>query len=426
MTQTPLLARTRRLTDEVDLVALAGDDGLLFSRSGAGFAGIGSALRIDVDRSSGAIDASAVQESLENISVENEVGGPGTGAVAIGALPFDRHAPGHLTVPAILVGRSDDGECWITTVSSGDALPDDDAVAAFLARGIPTATGFGRDAASAATDAPSSFSVHAALAPSIWCAAVAAATERIRSGELSKVVLSRSIEVFADAALRPGPILGHLRRTFPGSWLFNVEGFLGASPEMLVGRHGDQVRAHPMAGTAPRSGDAEADARLASALLASSNTIAEHRHTIDMVHDTLLPWCSYLDEEAEPSIVAMANVQHLATRLEGQLSAPAASVLELVSALHPTPAVGGMPRESALDLITELEELDRGRFAGPVGWVDTAGNGTWAVGIRSAELTGHTARLFAGVGVVADSDPATELAETRAKLQTMLGAIIRP
>ena len=427
MIQPPLLARTRRLTDEVDLVALAGDDGLLFSRGGAGFSGIGSALRIDVDRSSGAIDASAVQEALERITVENEVGGPGTGAVAIGALPFDRSAPGHLTVPAILVGRSENGECWITTVAPRDAQPDDAAVAAFLARGIPTATGFGRDAASgAATDAPSSFSVHAALAPPVWCAAVAAATERIRSGELGKVVLARSIEVFADAVLRPGPILGHLRRTFPGSWLFNVEGFLGASPEMLVGRHGDQVRAHPMAGTAPRSGDAEADARLASALLASSNTLAEHRHTIDMVHDTLLPWCSYLDEEAEPSIVAMANVQHLATRLEGQLSAPAASVLELVSALHPTPAVGGMPRESALGLIAELEQLDRGRFAGPVGWVDTAGNGTWAVGIRSAELAGHTARLFAGVGVVADSDPETELAETRAKLQTMLGAIIRP
>jgi menaquinone-specific isochorismate synthase len=195
---------------------------------------------------------------------------------------------------------------------------------------------------------------------------------------------------------------------------------------MLVSRHGDIVRAHPMAGTAPRSGDPATDARLAQQLLDSSNTRAEHRHTIDMVHDTLLPWCSFLDEEAEPSIVAMANVQHLATRLEGQLSTPAASVLELVSALHPTPAVGGSPREHALELISEIEQLDRGRYAGPVGWIDTAGNGVWAVGIRSAEFSGHTARLFAGVGIVADSEPETELAETRAKLQTMLGAIIRP
>jgi menaquinone-specific isochorismate synthase len=230
----------------------------------------------------------------------------------------------------------------------------------------------------------------------------------------------------ADAAIRPSSVLAHLRRTHPASLLFSVEGFIGATPEMLVSRHGEIVRAHPMAGTAPRSGDSDTDARLAAQLLASSNTRAEHRHTIDMVHDTLLPWCSYLDEEAEPSIVAMANVQHLGTRLEGRLSTPTASVLELVAALHPTPAVGGTPRDLALALIAELEPVSRGRYAGPVGWVDTAGNGVWAVGIRSAEISGHSARLFAGVGVVADSDPATELAETRAKLQSMLGAVIRP
>jgi menaquinone-specific isochorismate synthase len=221
-------------------------------------------------------------------------------------------------------------------------------------------------------------------------------------------------------------VLSHLRRTFPASHLFNVDGFVGATPELLVERAGAVVRAHPMAGTAPRSGDPETDARLAAALLASRNTRDEHRHTIDMVHDTLLPWCSYLDEEAEPSIVAVANVQHLSTRLEGQLSEPIASVLELVGALHPTPAVGGMPRDAALRLIAELEDLDRGRFAGPVGWVDAQGNGKWAVGIRSAQIAGNRTRIHAGVGVVADSQPEQELAETRAKLQTMLGAIVRP
>jgi menaquinone-specific isochorismate synthase len=427
VTEPSLVARTRRLTEEVDLVALAGDDGLLFCRGEVGFAALGSALRIEVPRDSGAHDAAAVRDSLEQIRVENEVGGPGTGAVAIGALPFNPHHAGHLTVPAILVGCSEDGDRWITTIAERDALPDQESLDAFLARGSSAPVGFRRDAAfRSATEAPSSFSVRAAMPPQQWCAAVAEATDRIRAGALDKVVLARSIEVLADAGFRPGPILSHLRRTFPSSLLFSVEGFLGATPEMLVERQGDVVRAHPMAGTAPRSGDADTDARLASALLASSNTLAEHRHTIDMVHDTLLPWCSYLDEEAEPSIVAMANVQHLATRLEGQLSAPAASVLELVAALHPTPAVGGMPRDAALHLIEELEDLDRGRYAGPVGWVDTAGNGTWAVGIRSAQLSGHTARLFAGVGVVADSDPETELAETRAKLQTMLGAVIRP
>jgi menaquinone-specific isochorismate synthase len=181
-----------------------------------------------------------------------------------------------------------------------------------------------------------------------------------------------------------------------------------------------------MAGTAPRSGDPATDAELAASLVSSTKDQREHRLTIDMVHDTLLPWCSYLDEEAEPSIVALANVQHLATSVEGQLSNPPASVIELMVALHPTPAVGGAPRAAALELIERHERIDRGRFGGPVGWVDAEGNGAWSVGIRSAQIEGNRARLLAGVGVLPDSDPVAELAETRAKLQALLGAIVRP
>jgi menaquinone-specific isochorismate synthase len=206
----------------------------------------------------------------------------------------------------------------------------------------------------------------------------------------------------------------------------SIDGMVGASPELLVSRVGDVVRSHPMAGTTPRGGDPTADARLAATLLASAKDRHEHQLTIDMVQDTLLPFCSYLDAEAEPSVVPVANVQHLATLVEGRLSVPAASVLELVAALHPTPAVCGVPRDLALATIAELEQMDRGRYAGPVGWVDAAGNGRWAVGLRCAELDGSTARLFAGNGIVADSDPVTELAETRAKLQALLGAILRP
>jgi menaquinone-specific isochorismate synthase len=189
---------------------------------------------------------------------------------------------------------------------------------------------------------------------------------------------------------------------------------------------GDVVRAQPLAGTAPRGGDPASDARLAASLLASTKDREEHRITIDSLHDVLLPFCSYLDEEPEPSIVAVANVQHLATTVEGRLSNPPASALELASVLHPTPAVGGDPKDAALACIREEEGLDRGRYAGPVGWSDAAGNGRWAVGIRSAEVEGPIARVFAGNGIVADSDPTTELAETRAKLQAMLGAIVRP
>jgi isochorismate synthase len=422
-----LVARTRPLDADPDLLAVAGDDGVVFVRERTGLAGVGVADRIALPRTGGAADADAVAEALGAIEVDDAVGLPGCGPVALGALPFDPTAPTELVVPAIVVGRAEDGTRWVTTVAAADSAPTDAEVEAVVGRGLSGPVGFARDAGlTPAEEGPASYGIRSERTPSEWCEAVAEATRRIRSGDARKVVLARAVDVTTDRPLRAGAVLGQLRRAYPANHLFSIEGFVGATPELLVARAGDRVRAHPMAGTAPRSGDATTDARLAAALLASSNTRDEHRHTIDMVHDTLLPWCSYLDEEAEPSIVAMANVQHLATRLEGRLSSPPASVLELVTALHPTPAVGGAPRDVALALIAELEQLDRGRYAGPVGWVDAVGNGTWAVGIRSAELTGSTARVFAGVGVVADSVPASELAETRAKMQALLGALIRP
>ena len=162
------------------------------------------------------------------------------------------------------------------------------------------------------------------------------------------------------------------------------------------------MRSLPLAGTTPRTGDPDTDGVLAAELMASTKNQIEHRVVIDVVNDALLPYCSYLDWEFEPSIVTVANVQHLATSVSGKLSTPAPNVLELVDALKPTPALGGHPRAAALALIAELEPFNRGRYGGAVGWVDAHGNGTWAVSIRCAEIDGNSARLFAGVGVVAD------------------------
>ena len=181
-----------------------------------------------------------------------------------------------------------------------------------------------------------------------------------------------------------------------------------------------------MAGTAPRLGDPAADAQLAARLLASSKNKLEHQYTIDTLIDGLLEFCSYLDSEAEPSIVAVANVQHLASYVQGRLSHPLPSVLDLVDALHPTPAVGGRPRAGALALLARLEPTARGRYGGPVGWVDAAGNGGFAVGLRGAEINGSTARCYGGGGIVAGSEPDAELVETQNKLQAILGALIRP
>ncbi|MFZ4516744.1 MAG: isochorismate synthase [Microthrixaceae bacterium] len=345
-----------------------------------------------------------VAEVLDGLRGDGAVAGPGRGPVAFGALPYDRDAAAELVVPRVLRGRDQEGAHWVTTVDGAGPAP------------AGTAT---------PPPVPLEVTVRSVRSPADWCDDVATATKRIVDGELTKVVLARELELRADAAFDPARVFGRLRAAAPHALCFCVEGFVGASPELLVSRVGDVVRAHPMAGTTPRTGDPEVDQRRAAELLGSAKNRVEHQITIDMVHETLLPWCSYLDAEPEPSIVAAGPVQHLASLVEGRLSHPAPSALELVAALHPTPAVGGWPRAAALALQAELEGADRGRYAGPVGWVDADGNGTWAVGIRSVELSGPTARVFAGVGVVADSDPLAELDETRAKAQATLGALLR-
>ena len=428
-----LVARTERLDFDVDLIDVAGDDGVLFERGRHGLAGIGTiplgpagstSYALPVPRTSPAAAAEAVHEALALIEVEDSVGVPGCGPVALGALPFSPTMPGELMVPQVVVGRAEDGTRWLTTITPVDAPAGQherlrDRLADLSARPFTATTAPG-------TIPASDYRVSSSRPPLEWCAAVVAARDALRGGEADKVVLAREVIVEADQPLARPAILRRLRAAYPACMLYAHGGFVGATPELLVSRIGDIVRSHPMAGTTPRSADPTTDARLAGALLGSTKDREEHRITIDMVHDTLLPFCSYLDEEAEPSVVAMANVQHLATMVEGRLSAPAASAIELMTALHPTPAVCGNPRAVALDMIDRYEQLDRGRYAGPVGWVDAAGNGEWAVGIRCAELDGPRARVFAGVGVMPDSDPDAELAETQAKLQALLTAILRP
>jgi len=223
-------------------------------------------------------------------------------------------------------------------------------------------------------------------------------------------------------------VLRRLDATFGSTYRFSIQGFVGASPELLVSVNGATVRSHPLAGTTRTTGNDDVDAQLAAELLASEKNQIEHQAAIEMVRDSLLPFCSYLDWTPEPSIIKVANVQHLGSLAEGHLSEPHPTVVELLRELQPTPAVGGHPRASAIDLIVNSEGFTRGRYGGAVGWVDGAGDGEWAVSLRCAEFSDdrHHARLVAGGGIVADSDPEAELAETQAKLQAMLGAIIRP
>lgn len=404
----PLVARTRRVDRDIDLLALAGAAGVLLERAKTGLSGRGVAQRVPVSQADGVLAA---------IEVHDEVRLAGTGPVAFGALPFRPDPDALLVVPKLVWGRAEDGTRWVTTIGAADD-PAHALDPASLCTPVAEAPG----------PPPGRVTVAPMRSADWWCDLVASATKEMRASGpdgLRKVVLARELVVEADRPFDRAALLARLRATYPGCFLFHVDGFLGASPELLVGRSGDVVRAQPMAGTAPRGGDPTTDARLGAALLASPTYRHEHQITIDMVFDTLLPWCSYLDYEAEPSVVGVANVQHLATLVEGRLSQPAPSVLALVAALHPTPAVNGWPRDLAYEWISAHEGFDRGRYAGAVGWVDGRGNGTWAVSIRCADVAGTTARLCAGNGIVADSDPPTELAETQAKLQAILGALTR-
>ena len=356
-----------------------------------------------------------VAEALSLIDTHDEVRTPGSGPVAFGALPFNRLAAAELVIPQIIHGHTAEGVRWRTEIGPSSPAEVDPS----LPEPVDEPTQLSQ------RETPSAIHVRSVRSAQDWCGAVEAATKLIKAGELTKVVLARELLVQTNCPISATQLYLRLLRLYPAALCFAVNGFVGASPELLVSRVGEIVRAHPMAGTTPRTGETEQDQRRASELLGSQKNRSEHQITIDMVHDTLLPWCSYLDAEPVPSVVAAGPVQHLASTVEGRLSRPTPHVLDLVAALHPTPAVGGWPREPALGLIDDLEQADRGPYAGPVGWTDAGGNGAFAVGIRAVELAGNTARLFAGVGVVADSDPDAELEETRTKAQALLGAIVR-
>jgi menaquinone-specific isochorismate synthase len=385
----------------VDLNDVAGGDGHLFVRNAVGLAGRGIAARVSIDEAADFLAALPHDSTVD-------AGGP----VALGSLAFRPGAAAALIVPEIIVRKFPDGRTVVTTC--GDI--DDDAVRAALAPRQP------------APAAASSYRIEPAADIQQYLDAVVAARDAVRSGRLTKAVIARPIRVTSSNPIDVHAVLQRLRASFGSSYRFSIEGFIGASPELLVEIDGPVVRSHPLAGTAPRTGDVDRDAQIAADLVASTKDQIEHRVVIDVVHDTLLPWASYLDWEPEPSIVTVANVQHLGTRMEGMLSQPGPTVVELVRALSPTPALGGHPRDAAIELIQRTEGFERGPYGGAVGWVDAHGNGTWAVAIRCAELSAdrRSARLVAGGGIVADSDPQAELAETQAKFQAMLSAIVRP
>lgn len=407
-----MISRTVALDVAPDLNHVCAGDGMLFVRDGVGVAGRGTVAECD------AHEAAALLASMKPVD-SVDTAHPGAGPVLVGLVPFVPGEPARFWLPRLTVQKHPNGRTTATLVGRSAGDVDDTAFAALLddvRRVGPPRPG------------TNGFRVKALTPVESYLDAVVAAREEVRSGRLAKAVIARDVEVAADSPIDVHSVLLRLRAAFGSSYRYMVGNMIGASPELLVAVDGRTVRSHPLAGTAPRTGDPDTDARLAADLVASTKDQIEHRVVIDMVRDVLLPHCSYLDWEAEPSIVTVANVQHLGTEIEGALSEPAPHVLDLVRALCPTPALGGHPTREAIELIRRVEHSERGWYGGAVGWLDAHGNGTFAVTIRCAELSAdrRVARLFAGGGIVAASDPHSELAETQAKFQAMLSAIVRP
>ncbi len=371
---------------------------------------------------------------LDGAQIEDRVGAPGCGPVAFGSFTFDPTSEGSvLILPQVILGRRE-GQAWLTTITGQPPAPPDPGQPAEpgLARYSPDRYGpdqAGRPGALAPwPPVPGLIRWHdGSLTAPQWERAVATAVDRIKAGRLQKVVLARDLYASASGPIDERLLLDRLADRYPDCYTFACGGLVGATPELLIRRQGLRISSLVLAGTAPRGDDPARDAALGSALLASAKDTEEHGYAAAGVRESLAPLCDELTAAARPALLRLANVQHLATTISGRLAVgpdgTSPSVLALADALHPTAAVCGTPAETAMELIRELEGMDRGRYAGPVGWVDSAGNGEWCIALRCAELDGTRARLFAGGGIVADSDPAAELAETQAKLRPMQSAL---
>jgi salicylate biosynthesis isochorismate synthase/menaquinone-specific isochorismate synthase len=264
------------------------------------------------------------------------------------------------------------------------------------------------------------------MAPSHYEEAVARGVERIRARELEKIVLAREVDVHAPLDHDPAAVLGLLREEFRSCYVFAVgrgeATFIAASPELLVRREGQRASTVALAGSIARSADPAVDDHLGERLLRSDKDRAENAIVARRIALSLRPHSVWVTAAPEPVLVRVANIQHLATPIRAQLTRPV-TALELAGILHPTPAVGGEPREQAIAMIPALEGIDRGWYAGGVGWTDASGDGEFCVSLRCALLRGRLARLYAGCGIVRDSDPAAELAETEVKLGALLPAL---
>lgn len=401
-----LRARTIELTDQPDLLTYLSPDTTTWLRKGEGMVGIGEVARW---QGKGFAAAEAWWNTLVGgMQVETELGEhSGTGPIAFGSFVFDPEHTSHdsvLILPSLIIGHRG-GRSWLTRIAE-------------LGQGWPAVP---QPNLTRPVGPHGAKVVQTSLDRQHWQQIVADAVARIGSDGLEKVVLARSEVLKTEADLDPRWLVSELSRGYPTCWTFQVDHLVGASPEMLLRRVDGLATSRVLAGTIRREGDEELDLKLAQSLARSSKNLIEHELAVASVAEALEPFCSGMNVPDAPYVLELPNVLHLASDVTA-VAHPEVTALRLAGELHPSAAVCGTPRPQARKLIAELENLDRGRYSGPVGWLDANGDGEFAIGLRSGWLhpdAPNQITVYAGCGIVAESDPIEEYAETEAKLQPM-------
>jgi menaquinone-specific isochorismate synthase len=394
MTTSPVTSRTAdrlaahsfSMDGDFDLLDLFDADGFAWLDGGHGFVASGVAAVVPPEHAVGLLASIVHRAAGDNVS-------RAAGPRAVGALPF--RGAGDFVVPARIVGRDREGRAWQTVIDGIDTPP----VVLTSSR----------------TPSPASFNVASTMTRDEWIAIVDRAIAAIARDEVKKVVLARAVTVEADQRFDVRSILAHLRHSQPGCIVYADRGYAGASPELLVRKTGSNVTARPLAGT-------EIDTET---LQDSRKDAHEHALVVQAVTEALRALCTDV-RSTGPAPLELADVSHFATSVTARTRFADTSIADLVAALHPTPAVGGTPRDASLAMIDALEPEPRGRYAGPCGWIDRHGDGEFVVALRGGDVAGTRAVLHAGAGIVAGSDPGLEWTETQQKLTPMLQALVRP
>lgn len=404
-----ILITTENLGENPVLTSVANELDLTTTwiRSGDGLIGFGEYKKIELTGEDRFEKAKAWwQIQLSEFKIQNNVHGSGTGPILFGSFSFDPNEKSILVIPEIILGKKA-GKSWVTWIGN-DTQPNFSTISNSLPSGEITWS-------------------NGALSESQWKDQVSFAVDSIKQNKLEKVVLARDQVAASTVAINTRGLLQRLEIEYPSTWLFLVDGLIGATPELLVRLSKSLVTSRVLAGTIRKTGNEDRDLALAASLAKSSKDLEEHEYAVRSVADALAPFCSSTNVPESPFVLHLSNVMHLATDVTGVLndSAKQADIFTLIQQLHPSAAVCGTPTNAAKKFIIDFEKMNRERYAGPVGWIDANGDGEIAIALRCGHLSqdNKSIRIFAGCGVVAGSDPANELAESQAKLMPMRTAL---